>query len=130
LSRGPLLASLIAPIAPQAAAAILSSEEGAEREVAKCQQDWAVIVSGQEPAPPVGRASRTALGYFEQMVQASEVMQQLLQNEQIAKVFENYLKVHQQNVAQEENKQIGATGGRPVLQPNPAGNGKVAMGSE
>lgn len=126
LSRGPLLASLIAPIAPQAAAAILSSEEGAEREIAKCQQDWAVIVSGQEPAPPVGRASRTALAYFEQMVQASPVMQRLLQEEQIAKVFENYLKVHQQNVAQEENRQIGATGGRPVLQPNPAGNGMTA----
>ncbi len=125
LPRNLMLASLVATVDPQAASRILTDDAASAQETQKTLQDWNTIVAGGEPPLNFkGRGNAQGVAMLEQLFQSSPLAQQYLQNPQIQQVTENYLKMRQQEVMQEENKQIGRTGGRPVLSGGLAGNGK------
>jgi hypothetical protein len=113
--RGPIVQSLLASINPRLANIVRSQDEADEGQVRRTMGDIAAIVTGQEPPFAPGQNHRLALQVVESTVKRSPLMQNYLKNEQIAAVLENYMKQHQQQVVQEENKIVGRTGGRPVL---------------
>jgi len=122
--RVPILQSFLGSIDPKLAATVMGSEQASQQQIARTQADIASIVSGQEPPFVPGQNHQLALQYTTQAIQQSPLLQQYLTNPQIQAVMENYLKQHQMQVKQEENKQVGRTGGRPVLSGGINGNGQ------
>jgi hypothetical protein len=124
IPRTPMLRSLMTMVDPALAMTIKDGSENQLETVRLVQSDVAAIVSGQEPPFIPGSMDHAlALQLIQDTVQKSPLMQQYLQNEQVRAVMDNYVKMHQQQVTQEENKVVGQTGGRPVLQASSAGNG-------
>jgi len=119
----PVVQAMMGLVHPRLAAQVRTSEQAQDAQVARTQADLATIVTGQEPPWTPGQNSALALQLAQETVQKSPLFQQYLQNEQVRAVFENWAKQHEQAVKQEQNKQIGRTGGRPVLQLNTGGNG-------
>lgn len=122
--RVPILVDMLSTINPALAGTVLSAEEADTRQVQRTAADMAAIISGQEPPFELGQNHALALSYAQEQIQKSPLLQQMMQNEQIAAVMENYLNQHSMQVKQEENKQTGLTGGRPVLSGGLAGNGQ------
>lgn len=122
--RVPILRSLMAMTDPKLAGQVKGENEAMHGQLERTQAEIAAIVSGQEPPFAEGQNHRLAMQYAQQAVQQSPLLQGYLQNPQIAAVFENWLKQHEMQVMQEQNKMIGRTGGRPVLSGGIKGNGQ------
>jgi hypothetical protein len=122
--RGPIVQSLLGIINPKLAGIVRTQAEADDNQVRRTIGDVAAIVTGQEPPFVPGQNHRLALQLVTGTIQKSPLLQQFMQNPQIQAVMENYLKQHEMQVKQQENKLIGRTGGRPVLSGGINGNGQ------
>ncbi len=122
--RVPILRAFLGSIEPRLAGIVMGEEEASNQQIERTSADIASIISGQEPPVTPGQNHALALEYTTKVVQQSPLLQQYLQNDQVRAVMENYVKQHEMQVKQEQNKQIGRTGGRPVLSGGIKGNGR------
>jgi len=117
IDRGKYVNFMFSAIDPVMAQMIIEpTERATQNELDDEDRALSVIFTGGEPALLQGQNHAARLQHDQEAVQNSPTRQQVLAtNGQIAEVYQNRLKFHQTQVAQQNNKQIGRLGGEPVL---------------
>lgn len=116
IDRGLLIKLILDAVDPRLEQA---AKDGAEAALSEEQDELmalAVIVAGEEPPYVEGQNHALRLQVLQRALQRSPRLDSIIRgDEQVAKVLEARMKMHQQQVTQEENKVIGRQGAAQIL---------------
>jgi len=116
VDRTPIIRMLLNWISPQMAANVKSAPQAAADETDAEQAALSIITSGGEPRFQAGQNHALRLEVIQALMQKSPVFARTVQSSpEIQTVLEQRMKMHQQQLDQEANKQIGRDGAAYAL---------------
>lgn len=116
VDRTPIIRMLMAWISPQLAANVKDAEQASADETDDEQEKLAIIAFGGEPRFRAGQNHQLRLQVIDTLMQKSPTFASIMANNPAVRaVLEQRVKMHQQQIAQEENKQIGRDGARYAI---------------
>lgn len=116
VDRGKIVQLVLDAVDPRLESAAQDGEQAAASEQADEMVQIALILSGQEPEFTEGQDHELRLRIMQQSLQVSPPLAEKVQSDPtIAALYESRMKMHQQQVVQEQNKIVGRQGANQVL---------------